>query len=259
MCTIITLFQVHPAFPLVIAANRDERYARVSSGPTVLGEPAAVVAGRDGDFGGTWFGVNAHGVAVAVADQGLGQGTAQPTRRGDPTRRSRGLLVLDTLACPSVAAASALLAAVPLADYNPFTVLHADVKSAAIAHHADGPVTLRALAPGLDVMVSAIGADHARWRTEYVLGALNSAELATMAPDALRNALQGVLRHHAPPGGQDDAICRHRGDAGTVSSFIALLGPDLPASQLHCALGPPCRTPYADDSHLLHALAAAHV
>src|SRR3954467_1051973 len=71
MCTIITLFQAHPAYPLIIAANRDERYARSSSGPTALAAPPAVVAGRDLEFSGTWFGVNAQGLAVAVADQGL--------------------------------------------------------------------------------------------------------------------------------------------------------------------------------------------
>ncbi|HLH21131.1 MAG TPA: NRDE family protein [Chloroflexota bacterium] len=278
MCTIITLFQAHPAYPLVIAANRDERYARPSSGPALLDEPRAVVAGRDLDFGGTWFGVNAQGVAVAVADQGLTEGIGNRGRgvvEGDarrpatpyppspiphsPDKRSRGLLVLDALGCPTVGAVSALLASIVPADYNPFTLLHADVRAASIGHHTAGPVQLRTLAPGIDVMVSAIGADHARWRSEYVLGALDPARLAERDAPALRAALQAVLRHHAPPGERDDAICRHREDAGTVSSFVALLAPDLAASQLHCALGAPCRTPYVDYSHLLRALAGAAV
>jgi hypothetical protein len=271
MCTIITLFQAHSAFPLVIAANRDERYARPSSGPTLLATPPAVVAGRDLDFGGTWFGINAHGLAVAVADQGLaeggddrGQGTDGALHRPSasshpPGKRSRGLLVLDALGCASVGAVSDLVAGIAPADYNPFTLLHADAAAARIGHHADGPVRLHVLAPGVDVMVSAIGADHARWRSDYVLGALDPGRLAALEAPALCEALQAVLRHHAPPGGRDDAICRHRDDAGTVSSFVALLAPDLAASQFHCALGAPCRTPYADDSHLLRELAGARV
>ncbi|HZS02065.1 MAG TPA: NRDE family protein [Chloroflexota bacterium] len=282
MCTIITLFRAHPAFPLVIAANRDERYARPSSGPTLLATPRAVVAGCDLAFGGTWFGVNAHGLAIAVADQGLtgepgarGQGpgydgppgsldhrapTADPSAGPRPAlKRSRGLLVLDALGCRSVGAVSDLLGSIAPEDYNPFTLLHADARAAHIGHHASGPVQLRALAPGLDVMVSAIGADHARWRSEYVLGAVDPARLTTLDAPALCETLQAVLRHHAPPGGRDDAICRHRDDAGTVSSFVALLTPDLAASQLHCALGAPCRAPYADYSYLLQELAGARV
>src|SRR5688500_7660979 len=161
MCTIITLFQVHPAFPLVIAANRDERYERPSSGPELLAEPRAVVAGRDQLAGGTWFGVNAQGVAIAIADQGLA--VSEPSRDGarrnrpppDPTKRSRGLLVLDALACSSVEAVSTLLADQPADRYNPFSLLHADARQATIGHHVRGPIELRQLAPGVDVMVSA--------------------------------------------------------------------------------------------------------
>jgi uncharacterized protein with NRDE domain len=284
MCTIITLFQAHPAFPLVIAANRDERYARPSSGPALLDQPRAVVAGRDLNFGGSWFGINAHGVAVAVADQGLAgerggngrraRGAGRDGRPASsaqaesqslsplphaPDQRSRGLLVLDALGSASVGAVSELLAGIAPAHYNPFTLLHADTTAASIGHHTDGPVKLRALAPGVDVMVSAIGADHAVWRTEYVLGALDAARLGALDAAGLCETLQTVLRHHAPEGGRDDAICRHREDSGTVSSFVALLTPTLAASQLHCALGAPCRTPYTNHSHLLRELAGARV
>lgn len=154
---------------------------------------------------------------------------------------------------------STLLGGIAPTDYNPFTLLHTDGEAASIGHHTDGPVQFHVLAPGVDVMVSAIGADHARWRSEYVLGALAPAGLAGLDAPALCEALQAVLRHHAPAGGRDDAICRHREDAGTVSSFVALLGPDLAGSELHCALGAPCRTPYADYSHLLRELTAARV
>ena len=124
MCTIITLFRVHPTYPLVIAANRDERYERPSSGPELLAEPRAVVGGRDQLAGGTWFGVNAQGVAIAIADQGLA--VSEPSREGarrnrpplDLTKRSRGLLVLDALACSSVEAVSTLLADQPADRYN---------------------------------------------------------------------------------------------------------------------------------------------
>src|SRR4051812_49833305 len=112
MCTVVVLFQVHPDYPLVIAANRDERYARASSGPTRLDQPAAAVAGRDGRRGGTWFGVNDAGVAVAVTDQG--------PDRDDAPKRSRGLLVLDALGCPTVAAVDGPLRGGDAAAHKPF-------------------------------------------------------------------------------------------------------------------------------------------
>jgi uncharacterized protein with NRDE domain len=253
VCTIITLFQVHPAFPLVIAANRDERYDRPSTGPALLERPRALVAGRDLRAGGTWFGINPAGVAVAVADQGLGDDAPPP----ESETRSRGLLVLDALAQPCVGAVSRLLAAEPPERYRPFSLLHADTRRATIGHHVIGPVTLRALEPGLDVMVSAVGADHAAYRTAYVRRALDPERLAALPAPALVAALQAVLQHHAAAGGPDDALCRHRAEAGTRSSFVALLAPRLGDSQLHCALGPPCQAPYADYSHLARALASS--
>ena len=55
MCTIIALHQVHPEYPLIIAANRDEYYARPATGLQVLAAgPPAIVGGYDERGGGTW-------------------------------------------------------------------------------------------------------------------------------------------------------------------------------------------------------------
>ncbi len=243
MCTVVVLFQLHATYPLVIAANRDERYARPSSGPARLAEPAAAVAGRDAQFGGTWFGVNASGVAVAITDQG---------QTGvDPSKRSRGLLVLDALACASVDAVGALLDGLDGAQYSPFSLLHADAAQAWIGYHADGGVRRERLAPGMHVQVSSLGSDHAAARTARVARLLDPRRLAALPADALVAALADALRYHATDPAIDDAICRHNGEHGTVSSFVALLGAAGAPSQLHCAVGPPCRTAYEDYSALL--------
>jgi hypothetical protein len=241
MCTIITLFQVHPAFPLVIAANRDERYDRPSSGPARLVQPPAVVAGRDLRFGGTWFGVNSHGLAVAVADQEHAPGAAP---------RSRGLLVLDALGCPDSAAVQQLLARVPPQDYQPFSLLYATPHEAWLGHHTASGVQLQALAPGLHVLVSSRGSDHAARRQQRIVAALDLAHLATLAVEPLVETLTAVLRDHAA-GNPNAAICRHGSEAGTVSSFVALLTPTGVGSVFRCADGPPCHFSYVDHSSLL--------
>ena len=74
---------------LVVAANRDEFYGRPSAPPSEI-EPG-VVAGRDLVAGGTWLGMNRHGLFVAVTNRNA------PVRTADA--RSRGLLALEALRC----------------------------------------------------------------------------------------------------------------------------------------------------------------
>src|SRR5262249_22814900 len=101
MCFILALFQVHPTYPLVIAANRDELRTRPSQGPHRWpGEPA-IWAGRDAVAGGTWLGVNDRGVLAAITNRR--DGTL------DPSRPSRGNFCLDVLRQSSPEAARALV------------------------------------------------------------------------------------------------------------------------------------------------------
>ena len=57
MCVIFFAYRVHPDFPLILLANRDEFYNR----PTVKAKNWAdfpdILAGRDLVGGGTWLGV----------------------------------------------------------------------------------------------------------------------------------------------------------------------------------------------------------
>ena len=105
MCTLIVLHRCVPGSPLVIAANRDEYLDRPATPPALREDLGAgrVAAPVDERAGGTWLGLNAAGLFAAI--------TNRPTRRPDPTRRSRGLLVLDALAEGDEAAAPAAEAA----------------------------------------------------------------------------------------------------------------------------------------------------
>ena len=57
MCLILVAWQVHPAYPLVVAANRDEFRARPTAVAARWPDAPHVVAGRDLEAGGTWLGV----------------------------------------------------------------------------------------------------------------------------------------------------------------------------------------------------------
>src|SRR5438105_10925965 len=98
MCLLAVMYRVLDGAPLVIAANREEAFARGGSPPELWADPRAVVAGTDPVAGGTWLGVNAHGVLVAVTNRRRTQIPSAP--------RSRGLLVRNLLAAPTALVAS---------------------------------------------------------------------------------------------------------------------------------------------------------
>ena len=65
MCLLAILHRVCSDAALVIGANREEFYARGGDPPRRL-EGLDAVAGVDPSHGGTWMGVNGHGVVAAV-------------------------------------------------------------------------------------------------------------------------------------------------------------------------------------------------
>ena len=119
MCTLIALHRCVDGLGLVVAGNRDEYYARPSEGPALRSTSAGpLVAPLDVRAGGTWFGVNAHRVFVAV--------TNRPSANLDPARRSRGQVVIDALAATSAVDAARILGSLPAGLHNPFNAFAAD-------------------------------------------------------------------------------------------------------------------------------------
>lgn len=87
MCLIVVAHRVHPRFPLVIAANRDEAFSRPAVAAAFWRDGPSVLAGRDLLHGGTWLAVSRSGRWAAVTN----------LRGADrkPESRSRGSLVVD--------------------------------------------------------------------------------------------------------------------------------------------------------------------
>jgi len=89
MCLALIALDAHPAYAVVIAANRDEHHARPAA-------PAAWwndgwVAGRDLSAGGTWLAVTRAGRFALVTND------REPGRR-DTNAPSRGALVTQVVA-----------------------------------------------------------------------------------------------------------------------------------------------------------------
>jgi uncharacterized protein with NRDE domain len=90
MCLILVAWRVHPDYPFVVAANRDEFFARPTAPAAFWKDAPQVLAGRDLEAGGTWMGVTRSGRFAALTNF---RDPAQ-NRSGAP---SRGGLVADFL------------------------------------------------------------------------------------------------------------------------------------------------------------------
>lgn len=119
MCLILLAWQAHPDYPLVVAANRDEFFARPSAPAAFWPEAPQVLAGRDLEAGGTWLGVSRGQRFAALTNYREG---GKPL----PHARSRGALVADFVAGHDGPAAYLAQLATHAGDYNGFNLFIAD-------------------------------------------------------------------------------------------------------------------------------------
>src|SRR5579871_991767 len=96
MCTLVVALGQFPGFPLVVAANRDEKLDRPATPPRIWPGAEPFIAPRDEVAGGSWLGFNRHGVFVGITNR-----FGVPP---DPTKKSRGQIVIDALSAPSARA-----------------------------------------------------------------------------------------------------------------------------------------------------------
>jgi uncharacterized protein with NRDE domain len=233
--------------PLVIAANRDEALSRPSEGPRCGVERGMpILAPRDLEAGGTWLGLNARGIFVAITNRHNGV--------RHPGARSRGQLVLDALAESSVEAAVGRIAASGPLEHNPFHLVIADRERADLVCNDGDRVRHERLSPGLHV-VTERSFDAAPTRRIALLEA-RLADLPVAQPPETR-AWEELLREH-----RDDAplegVCVHAPGIryGTRSSTIVVLTETPEESLFLHADGPPCTTGYEDRSALARSLLA---
>jgi uncharacterized protein with NRDE domain len=90
MCLIVFAIDSHPRYPFVLAANRDEFYARPTQSLHAWADAPQLLAGRDLEAGGTWLGIthNRRFAAITNVREGAQRGAMQ---------RSRGELTRDFL------------------------------------------------------------------------------------------------------------------------------------------------------------------
>jgi uncharacterized protein with NRDE domain len=122
MCLILLAYRVHPRYPLILAANRDEFYHRPTV-PAAFWETAPqLLAGRDLKSGGTWLGIIRTGRIAALSNY------RDPSNVRDNTP-SRGGLVTDFLLGDLPPAEYLEMLRQRSQDYNGFNIIFGDRKN----------------------------------------------------------------------------------------------------------------------------------
>lgn len=246
MCTLALYFRVFPHYPIVIAANRDESLARPSSQPSQLWGYPWVYGGQDLLAGGTWFGVNEHGVAVGILNR---QSSTPP----DPSYRSRGQLCLDALKHASAEAALQSITGQSAYRYSPFNLVIADQHFSYVVDNQEQAdvLTIRQLSPGMYVVTNRTPNDQTCPRIARVspcfanIGKTFTAEPVSLP--ALFSALHRQLADHGDAGdGIRNGLCLHLEGYGTCSSTLVAYSSHSSSYHYRFAEGPPCRTLYRD-------------
>lgn len=190
MCLAAFALNAHPRFPLVIAANRDEFFARPAA-PMAWWQSGhtEVLAGRDLQAGGTWFGLTRGGRLALLTN------VREPGRPAT-NAPSRGALVLDWLTGTADACAFTQGLA---SGYNGFNLVTADVSKGDwhwFSNRAtgQGPVPLQAGLHGL----SNAALDTPWPKTVGMKAALQQALLHAPSVDALASQLLAALADATP-------------------------------------------------------------
>jgi uncharacterized protein with NRDE domain len=257
MCTIALMIDVVPGAPLLVAANRDEIYARPTRPPEILRGAGVqkIVGGRDVLSGGTWLAVRGDGRFAAVTNQRV---LATPP----PGLVSRGLAVIETVAAADPDAYVRALDATNYASMNLVYNGDTGVKVAYTRREA-GTVDVVALGAGVHVLCNDVIGAAGFPRGERLRAALERlahrpigevlAALPALLGDNTTSPLTETPEDPRFPRELAHALtatCIHSEHYGTRSATILALGPAGVTTYLH-ADGAPCVTPFRDMQSLL--------
>lgn len=237
MCTVVTLHRPGHAWPLLLAANRDERVDRAWDPPAAWWpERPGLVGGRDRDAGGTWMAAGPSGVVACVLNRPASLGPA-------PGKRSRGELPLLAAAAPDAATAAARIAALDAAEWRSFNLLVAD-RTGVVFVRGEGagrPASMP-LPPGLHMVTALDPDDPESPRTARHLPRFRAAPVPDPGAGDW-NSWRGLLADRDGGPGEPLNVPWH-GGFGTICSSLFALGAEGARRWLFCP-APPDRAGFA--------------
>jgi uncharacterized protein with NRDE domain len=214
MCTVVLLFRPDHAWPVTFVANRDESVDRAWDPPaTWWPEYPGVIAGRDRTAGGTWMGINGHGIAAAVLNRPGSLGPAVG-------KRSRGELPLLALAETTATAAVEAIVSLDAGQWRGFNVVIADRNGAAFIRGAGyGPPSVHRLPPGVSMITAHDPNDMDSPRVARHLARFRDAA----APEPNNwDAWRTILADQSGPAGAQMNVVPQAGFGTVCSSLLAI-------------------------------------
>lgn len=235
MCTVILLLRPSHVWPVLIAANRDERLDRPWDPPGAYWpEHPGIVAGRDRLGGGTWMAMRG-GLLAAVLNRPGSLGPA-------PGKLSRGGLPLAAVRHASASAAADALLALDAAEYRSFNMVVADRHSTYfIRGLGHGRPEGWALPPGCHIVTAHDPDDSDSPRTREHLPRFTAAP----PPDPATGdwtAWQALLADGQGPRAAALNVPPQNGFGTVCSSLVGLPGSGAP--EWLFAAGPPDRAAF---------------
>jgi len=235
VCTVVLLLRPGHAWPVLIAANRDERLDRPWDPPGAYWpEQPGTMAGRDRLGGGTWMAMRG-GLLAAVLNRPGSLGPA-------PGKLSRGGLPLLAVRHPSASAATDALLALDAAEYRSFNMVVADRRSAHfIRGLGHGRLEGWALPPGCHIVTAHDPNDPDSPRARAHLPRFAAAS----APDPATGdwaAWQALLADGSGPRAAALNVPPEDGFGTVCSSLVGL--PDAGTPEWLFAAGPPDRAAF---------------
>ena len=240
MCTMAILYKTAKNIPILVAANREEFFDRPTEPPKIRSGSPRVICGNDQRAGGTWFGVNQHGLFTAVTNRPK---TVVPR---DP--RSRGVLCRELLQMRDAREAAEFAAKeLSTGAYAGANYVCADANSAAVVYGGNR-VEIVELLPGLHVITNG-NLDDLRDERQEFIRRMFSLHTLDSGVTFLAVSSQAFARKADSDGRRGVIITRK--DYGTVSSTLLSLPNRIQQAVYQYAPGPPCDHSYDDLSALL--------
>jgi len=225
MCTVTWIYE-GPGYHLF--CNRDEKHTRRPAFKPQLLTLGSLrfLAPIDGDFGGTWIAVNEFGLSLALLNRGP----------GSPAQLSRGLLVMNLIAAPTLAEVAERFASSDLSNFAPLTLVGLEPGLPAALFTWDGrergaPADAD---PYMPLVSSSVDPERCESQRRATLERIRA-----KSPALRPGALLAFHRSHAPVAGAH-SVCMHRDDAQTVSfTWVTVEGG---GANMYYAAGSPCRS-----------------
>lgn len=248
MCIIALLYQTARNAPVLVAANREERFDRPTQAPKIQPGTPRVVCGIDRKAGGTWLGVNQYGLVATV--------TSRPKSLVPAAPRSRGLLCRELLNFRT-AKEAAKRAAAELATgvYAGANYICADADYAAVVYGGNR-IEIVELPPGLHLITNGDLNDPHDQRHEFIQRMLT---LHTLDSAVTFLAVASRAFSRKPDSSGRRGVIITDNEYGTVSSTLVSLPAKIQKSVYQYSPGPPCDHSYDDLSALLRQVLSAEM